>query len=188
MKSFQTASEGMDATSLRNVLDHLYANLGYLDGKAGSLITLCGILIASYIFLLPATSELAKNAHRAVLTVGIAYAMVAACCCLRVIWVHWSSAHELEGSHNELVEKLLCVRNVRTVWYRRGWMYTWVSIGLLFFLFFDRVVYNFPKIPVLWMAGLVIAHNLFIYLWDSAILLVKPGSGVGEQVSSRQGH
>ena len=154
------------------LFDHLYENLNILDAKTGIVISLNGILIASYVFILAPVSNRVSRADAPAFLLAAAYSTVAIMLCLRVIWVHWSSRANLTDAVSHM-QALVRLRTRRTVDFRRAWTFTAVSTVALVilvaneFLLRDRLNLSWPALAV------AAAHLSMIYGYDNLVLFAQ---------------
>ena len=120
--------EGGDHALQRAMFDHFYANLSTLDAKAGSLLQISGLMVATY-SIIPNINPLPLPAI-VILSCGALCVGVATLLAVRIIWVHWSSIGELESPEAH-IRTLLRVRDSRTRLYRRAWVLALASLAFL---------------------------------------------------------
>ena len=156
----------------RSLFQHLYENLNVLDSKTGVLISLNGILIASYVFILtPATNHISHGDAPAFL-LAVGYSTFAIMLCMRVIWVHWSSRANFDHA-NDHMRALIRLRTRRTILFRRAWTFTAISLVALLvlvaneFLLSDRLNFTWPA------SIIVVVHLLLVYGYDNVVLLAQ---------------
>lgn len=152
------------------LFDHLYSNLNVLDSKTGSLIQLNGILMAAYTIVIgPYDDRLTLHTNaRDLFFVGVAYATWALFRCLSVIWVHWSSTDNLRDPEQHM-EKLILVRNARTIVYRRAWTFSILSLVALASLLLESLVFSTDFHVRTPLVAIVITHLFLIYPYDRVV-------------------
>lgn len=102
------------------LFNHLYENLSILDAKSASLLQFNSILIAVFtIFLTAGITTIPFY----VAVAGILATLASSYLLLEVIWVHWSTADQMEVSESHGL-KLLEVRKSRTILYRIAWNFS----------------------------------------------------------------
>jgi hypothetical protein len=116
------------------VFEHMYDNLTILDGKTAGILQFNGILLAAVGAFFADDFVKGSNANLAVILLYNAAfnALLSVIFCHRVIWVKWSGSAELSSRDSHQERELLSVRNSRTIFYRRAWWFSFVSV--LFFL------------------------------------------------------
>lgn len=109
--------------------DYLYTCLSILDTKAQGLLAYDSIILAA--------TSLVLTIFQNKVTLGSIFVFIAlvvsgfsASLCLCVIWVFWTETLELENSR-QLFERLLAIRNRRTLAYRSSWLLAQVSMFFL---------------------------------------------------------
>ncbi len=126
------------------VFDHMYENLNILDGKTNSILQFNGILLAAVgIFLSDKLFTVSDFVTMILYNTAIT-SLLSVMLCHLVIWVKWSGSAEL--SSNELQERrLLSVRDSRTIFYRRAWWLSFISVIFLLLLILFEATLQFLK-------------------------------------------
>lgn len=120
----------------KDLFDHLYSCLSILDAKASALLSFDSIVLAVYsIFLVQGETR-----YPFILAVlGMATILCSAMLLLWVVWVHWSTTHQLQD-YEEHARTLLYVRRVRTIRYRLAWDFSVVSLLILCLLVLEKLI------------------------------------------------
>jgi hypothetical protein len=153
----------------KSLFDHLYENLSVLDTKTGIVISLNGILIASYVFVIAPVANRVSPADAPAFLLAVVYSTIAVMLCLRVIWVHWSPQENLRDAASHM-RALIMLRTRRTIEFRRAWTFTAVSLTALVilianqFLLRDRLNLTWPAVSV------AVTHLLLVYAYDNLVL------------------
>ncbi|HEY8004162.1 MAG TPA: hypothetical protein VIE16_08040 [Phenylobacterium sp.] len=154
------------------LFDHLYENLNVLDTKTGIVISLNGILIASYVFILAPGTNHISQADAAAFLLAVLYSVVAIMLCLRVIWVHWSSRANLRDPASHM-HVLIWLRTRRTIDFRRAWTFTAVSLVALVILVSNQFLLR-DSLDLTWPAmTVVVVHLSLIYGYDNLVLFAQ---------------
>jgi len=156
----------------KSLFDHLYENLNVLDTKTGIVISLNGILVASYVFILAPGTNRISRADAGAFLLAVLYSVVAIMLCLRVIWVHWSSRVNLRDPASHM-HALIRLRTRRTIGFRRAWTFTAVSLLALVILVANQFMLS-DSLDLTWPAMAVVAvHLSLIYAYDNLVLFAQ---------------
>lgn len=111
----------------QELFQHLYGCLSILDAKAQSLLGFNSIILAVFAIFLtrPLSSSQAVAAHG-----GMAIILLSSLLLLSIVWIHWSTTADLADADVH-AQRLLSVRNRRTVRYRVAWLMSVVSLLVL---------------------------------------------------------
>jgi hypothetical protein len=156
----------------RSLFEHLYDNLNVLDTKTGILISLNGILIASYVFILSPKDTQVWNVDAPAFLLAVAYSTFAIVLCMTVIWVHWSSRTNFEHA-DEHMHALIKLRTRRTIEFRRAWTFTAISLVALLVLMANRFLLR-EQLDLTWPAVAIVGlHLLMVYGYDNLVLFAQ---------------
>jgi hypothetical protein len=120
----------VEAAHRKYIFEHFYRNLDVLDRKTNAMFAFTSILVVVYVALV----EYRFHNRVAVLgsTIGALCAFFAAIMFLFVETVHWSSPLDVSDPQRH-ANILLNIRDRRTIWYRVGWIFSFVSLVILFY-------------------------------------------------------
>lgn len=166
----------------RSIFQHMYDNLTILDGKANSLLQFNAIMLAaSGAFLMAGDNmQTSVSNHRAFLYT-IACSLYSAILCHRVIWVYWSGSNDLSFCRVQIT-RLLNVRNSRTIYYRRAWVFSMLSTVFLGIFVIETAGQSLIQNYLGRDAILIYPHYekvfwilvfILTYVYDDIILIVK---------------
>lgn len=111
------------------LFEFLYENLNILDSKASTLLSFNSINIAiASIFLVSQKSFYLNIPFYTCIT----FLIISCTFCLKIIWIHWSSTKDLKDT-DEHITLLFKVRFDRTIFYRRSWWLSVISVIILLF-------------------------------------------------------
>jgi len=111
----------------QDVFDHLYSCLSILDAKSSSMLAFNSIIIAVFAIFLTGSRT---HGEWIIINLGMAAILISALLLLSVVWVHWSATEDLLEAQRH-GERLLRVRNSRTLRYRLSWCLAAISLSSL---------------------------------------------------------
>lgn len=140
-KSSQDELKKLAPSAYGALVDHVYQNLTILDAKSNVLIASASIFTAALGIILSTGHSLNENWLVVSLSVTTFISLISVIFTLSVVYVHWSSAADLNDLHIvNHVYRLVDIRNSRTLRFRIAWTLHIVVIVFSFAMIFGKLL------------------------------------------------
>jgi hypothetical protein len=108
---------------------YLYSCLSVLDTKAQVLLGYDALIMGVTSIVLSVVPE-GATVGQALIVAALAASGISSMLCLPVVWVQWTDTDEFERSEDSF-NRLLIIRNRRTISYRVAWVIAHLAAALL---------------------------------------------------------
>lgn len=109
--------------------EYLYACLSVLDAKAQVLLGYDALIMAATSIVLSVVPD-GNSVGKGLIIAALATSGVSSMLCLPVVWVQWTDTEEFEQTEDAF-NRLLVIRNRRTISYRVAWVIAHLAALLL---------------------------------------------------------